>query len=60
MAADYSPKGKVISKGAEAILACTRTYFSGSNLMAGGVANQDAGGRWLLGWIDVDKLVTPA
>ena len=60
VAADYSPKGKVISKGAEAILACTRTYFPGSNLMAGGVANQDAGGRWLLGWIDVDKLVTPA
>jgi hypothetical protein len=57
-AADYTPKGKLISKGAEAILACTRTYFPASNLVAGGVANQDAGGRWLLGWVDVDKLVT--
>jgi hypothetical protein len=59
-AADYSPKGKLISKGAEAILACTRTYFPDSNIVAGGVANQAAGGRWLLGWIDVDKLVTSA
>jgi len=57
-AADYSPKGQLISKGQEAILACTRTYFPASNLVAGGVANQDAGGRWLLGWVDVDKLVT--
>ena len=59
-AADISPKGVVNRKGAEAILACTRTYFPDSNLMAGGVANQPEGGRWLLGWIDVDKLVTPA
>jgi len=58
-AADYSPKGKLISKGQEAILACTRTYFPDSNIVAGGVANQAAGGRWLLGWVDVDKLVTP-
>ena len=57
-AADYSPKGKLISKGQEAILACTRTYFPDSNVVAGGVANQAAGGRWLLGWVDVDKLVT--
>ena len=58
VAADYSPKGKRISKGAEAILACTRVYDPATNLIGGGVANQAGGARWLYGWVDVDKLVT--
>ena len=57
-AAEYTPKGKLISKGAEAILACTRVYDPATNLVGGGVANQAAGARWLYGWVDVDKLVT--